>query len=137
MAKMIDFQGFRFGNIHSSDLKLVVVSSSNRYNKNLLPSPKDYDSVVPGGNGNYYFGSTFGTREFTVNVAFNEVSEQIFRQISQLFATDKLQDLVFDELPYKTYKAKLKSAPDFKHICFTNRETGERVYKGVRKLDFR
>ena len=136
MAKMIDFQGFRFGNIHSSDLKLVVVSSSNRYNKNLLPSPKDYDSVVPGGNGNYYFGSTFGTREFTVNVAFNEVSEQIFRQISQLFATDKLQDLVFDELPYKTYKAKLKSAPDFKHICFTNRETGERVYKGEGTLHF-
>ena len=28
MAKMRDFEGFRFGNIHSSDLDLVVVSSN-------------------------------------------------------------------------------------------------------------
>ena len=136
MAKFNDFQGFRFGNIHSSDLNLVVVSSSNRYDKNLLPSPSDYDVNIPGGDGKYYFGQTFNTRDFTVNVAFDNVSEPTFRKISQLFATDKLQDLVFDELPYKTYRAKLKSAPDFKHICFVNKETGERTYKGEGTLHF-
>jgi len=56
MAKMKDFEGFRFGDIHSSDLDLVVVSSSNRYDKNLLPPPKDYTIDVPGGDGKYYFG---------------------------------------------------------------------------------
>lgn len=136
MAKMKDFEGFRFGNIHSSDLDLVVVSSSNRYDKNLLPPPKDYTIDVPGGDGKYYFGQTFETRSFTVNVAFDNVSEPTFRKIAQLFACDKLQDLVFDELPYKTYRAKIKSNPDFKHICFTNRETGERVYKGEGTLQF-
>ena len=136
MAKMKDFEGFRFGNIHSSDLDLVVVSSSNRYDKNLLPPPKDYTTDVPGGDGKYYFGQTFETRSFTVNVAFDNVSEPTFRKIAQLFACDKLQDLVFDELPYKTYRAKIKSNPDFKHICFTNRETGERVYKGEGSLQF-
>lgn len=136
MAKMIDFQGFRFGNVHSSDLNLIVVSSSNRYNKNLLPPPKDYTVDVPGGDGKYYFGQTFNSRDFTVNVAFDNVSEPTFRKIAQLFATDKLEDLVFDELPYKTYKAKIKSNPDFKHICFTNKETGERVYKGEGTLQF-
>jgi hypothetical protein len=56
MAKYRDFEGFRFGNIHSSDLDLVVVSISNRFNKNLLPPPKDYTTDIPGGDGKYYFG---------------------------------------------------------------------------------
>lgn len=133
---MRDFTGFRFGNVHSEDLHLVVVSSSNRYDKNLLPEPTDYSVDVPGGDGKYYFGQTFKTREFVVNVAFDSVSESIFRKIAQLFATDKLQDLVFNELPYKTYRAKLKSKPDFKHVCFMDRATGKRVYKGEGTLHF-
>lgn len=133
---MRDFTGFRFGNIHSEDLHLVVVSSSDRYEKNLLPENKDYSIEVPGGNGSYYFGSTFGTREFRVEVAFDSVDEKTWRRISNLFATDKLQDLVFDELPYKTYRAKIKSKPEFKCLCFTNRDTGERVYKGEGTLNF-
>lgn len=133
---MKDFIGFRFGNIHSKDLHLIVVSSSNRYEKNLLPENKDYSIEVPGGNGSYYFGSTFGNREFKVEVAFDNIDEKTWRRISNLFATDKLQDLVFDELPYKTYRAKIKSKPEFKFICFTDRETGERVYKGEGTLNF-
>ena len=135
MAKVKDFCGFRFGSIHSSDLDLIVVSSSNRYDKNLLPPPRDYTTSVPGGDGQYYFGSTFDSREFTVNVAFNNVSEPTFRKIAQLLANDKLQDLVFDEMPFKTYRAKIKSKPDFKHICFTN-DKGERVYKGEGTIVF-
>lgn len=133
---MKDFTGFRYGNVHTKDLHLVVVTSSDRYEKNLLPSPKDYTTEVPGGDGNYYFGQTFDSREFTCNVAFDSVDEQTWRRISQLFSTDRLQDLVFDELPYKTYRAKLKSKPEFKFICFTDRDTGERVYKGEGTLNF-
>lgn len=133
---MRDYEGFRFGNIHSEDLHLVVVSQSNRYPMNLLPQPTDYTTKVPGGDGSYYFGSTFENREFQVNVAFDSVSEMDFRRIQQLFATDKLEDLVFDEMPFKVFKAKLKQKPDFKTICFTDRETGERVYKGEGTLNF-
>jgi len=133
---MRDFTGFRFGNIHSEDLHLIVVSSSDRYEKNLLPENKDYSTEVPGGNGSYYFGSTFGNREFKVEVAFDSVDEKTWRRISNLFATDKLQDLVFDELPYKTYRAKLKSKPEFKCLCFTDRDTKKRVYKGEGTLNF-
>lgn len=133
---MQDFVGFRFGQIHSKDLHLVVTSSSDRYDKNLLPDNKDYTVEVPGGNGDYYFGSTFSNREFTVNVAFDSVDEKTWRKISNLFATDKLQDLIFDELPYKTYRAKLKNKPEFKFICFTDRDSGERVYKGEGTLNF-
>lgn len=133
---MEDFTGFRFGNVHSEDLHLVVVSSSNRFDKNLLPAPTDYTSKVPGGDGSYYFGSTFENREINVNVAFDNVSEMDFRKIQQLFATDKLEDLVFNEMPFKTFRAKLKSKPDFKVICFNDKTTGERVYKGEGTLNF-
>ena len=132
--KMGDFLGFRFGQIHSKDLHLIVVSSSNRYQKNELPTIKEYTKEIPGGNGIYLFGHTFVSQEFKVNVAFNEVDEITWRKISQLFATDKPQDLVFDELPFKTYKAKLKTKPEFKFICFM--KDGQRVYKGEGTLDF-
>lgn len=132
----MDFVGFRFGSIHTRDLQLLVTSSGDRYNKNLLPEPKDYTVEVPGGNGNYYFGSTFQSRVFVCEVAFDRIDEKTWRRISDFFSTDKLQDLVFDELPYKTYKAKLKSQPEFTFVCFTDRKTGERVYKGEGTLTF-
>ena len=131
----IDFRGFKFGNVHSSDLNLEVVSTSNRYEARTLPAPTDTVQDVPGSDGQYYFGSVYKNREITVNVAFDNVTEQIYRKIKQLFATDKLQDLVFDEEPYKTWKAKLKSKPEFKSLCF-NDDEGNRIYKGDGKLQF-
>ena len=120
---MNDFLGFRFGNIHSSDLHLVVISSSDRYQKDSLPELRDYSVEVSGGNGSNYFGSSYATRDFSLNVAFDDIDEKTWRKISQLFGDDRLRDLVFDELPYKVYKAKIKSKPEFKFICFTDRDT--------------
>lgn len=131
----IDYRGFKFGNVHSSELHLEVVSTSNRYEARTLPAPTDTAVDIPGSDGQYYFGSVFKNREITVNVAFDNVSEQIYRKIRQLFATDKPQDLVFDEEPYKTWKAKLKAKPEFKSLCF-NDDEGNRVYKGDGKLQF-
>lgn len=133
---MKDFIDFRFGNYHSKDLHLLAVSSGDRYTKNLLPEPTDYTDEVPGGDGQYYYGQTYQNREFTINVAFDKVSEEDFRKISQLFAIDKPQDLVFDEQPYKVYRAKIKSAPNFTYICFMDKEKKERVYKGEGTLNF-
>ena len=99
----MDYTDFRFGNYYTKDLHLVVVSSSDRYTKNLLPEPTDYTEEVPGGDGTYYFGQLYKDREIDCNVAFDSISEKDFRKISQIFSTDKPQDLVFDELPYKTY----------------------------------
>lgn len=131
-----DFLGFRFGKIHTSDLNLEVVSTSNRYEPRILPAPSDTTTDRPGSDGQYYLGSNFKNREITCSVAFNNVSEKDYRKIRQLFASDKLQDLVFDEEPYKTWRAKIKSKPEFKSLCFTDKETGERVYKGEGKLVF-
>lgn len=134
--KPIDFRGFKFGKIHTSDINLEVVSTSDRYEPRVLPAPTDTVADIPGGDGQYYFGSVYKNREITCNLAFDNVSESDYRKIRQLFANDKLQDLIFDEEPYKTWKAKIKSKPEFKSLCFTDKETGQRVYKGTGKLVF-
>jgi hypothetical protein len=51
MMRPIDFRGFRFGNIHSSDLNLEVVSTSNRYEARTLPNPTDTTVDIPGSDG--------------------------------------------------------------------------------------
>ena len=133
---MSDFRGFRFGNIHIKDLHLTVVSSGDRFNKNLLPDPTDYSVDVPGGNGKYYFGQTHGTRSFSITTAFDNLDEYTIRKIRQIFVTDKLKDLVFDEEPYKVYRAKLSNAPQFNYVCFLDKETNQRVYKGECNFNF-
>ena len=39
-----DYLGFTFNGIHSSELGLVRVSSSNRYDDNLLPTIQDKEA---------------------------------------------------------------------------------------------
>lgn len=132
-----DFTSIRFGIYDLSKLGLIVVSSSNRYNANLLPAPSDTTIDIPGGPaGQYYLGSVYKNREFTVNVAFDSIKEPMWRKLQNILATDKLQDLVFNHLPYKTYKAKLKSKPEFKYVCFRDPVTKERIYKGEGTLIF-
>lgn len=131
-----EFQGFRFGNVHSSDLHLEVVSNSNRYDGRMLTNPTDSVTDIPGADGQYYYGSTFKNKQIDIQVAFDNVREQDIRKIKQIFATDKMQDLVFDEEPYKTWKAKLATKPDFKFVCFIDSETNERVYKGEGSFSF-
>lgn len=132
-----DFTSVSFGIYDLSKLGLTVVSSSNRYNANLLPAPSDTTIDIPGGPaGQYYFGSVYKNREFTINVAFDSIKEPMWRKLQNILATDKLQDLVFNHLPYKTYKAKLKSKPEFKYVCFRDPVTKERVYKGEGTLNF-
>lgn len=133
---MSDFVGFRFGPYHSNDLHLIATSSGNRFQKNLLPNPTDYTLDIPGGDGKFYVGQTFQSREISINVSFTDMDELTFRRIAQIFSTDKLQDLVFDEQPYKTYRAKCKSAPQFKYICFKDPQTQQRIYKGEGTINF-
>ncbi|MCD8210484.1 MAG: phage tail family protein [Prevotella sp.] len=47
-----------------------------------------------------------------------------------------MKDLVFDEEPYKHWRAKVDSKPDFKYICFMDEETHQRVYKGEGSVTF-
>ncbi len=128
-----DFIGFSFNEHRSESLGIVRVSDGSRYNEDLVPTTQDKTVQVPGGDGFYYFGSDYTQRQFSINIAFDELTEKQFRELQQVFGTKELGKLVFDERPYKYYMVKSEK-PQLKYICFG--KDGERIYKGEGTLSF-
>ena len=113
-----DFLGFTFNGYHSSDLGIVRVSDSNRYNENLLPEIKDGTVESIGADGVYFFNSFYSKKDFEIQIAYDNLSEEQFRKMRQVFGDKQVHDLIFDEQPYKVYKVKITTPPNLKYVCF-------------------
>ena len=124
-----DFIGFKFGEDHSSTLGIVRVSDGSRYNENLLPTIQDKVIQVPGGDGNYYFGSYYTQKPFNIPIAFDNLTDEQLRKIKQAFGSKTMQKLSFDERPDVFYWAKSTGTPNLKFICFDDGNGGN-IYKG-------
>ena len=133
--KDTDYIGFTFNGIHSSQLGIVRTSEGSRFNENLLPAIQDKTVQVPGGDGAYYLGSYFTQRQFNISYAFDSLTEQQLAKIKQVFGDKKIHELIFDEIPYKIYKAKVTGTASIKHIPFAEGKT-ERIYKGEGSIQF-
>ena len=46
----------------------------------MVPTVQYKTVQVPGVNGFYYFGSDYNQREFSINIAFEELTEKQFRK---------------------------------------------------------
>lgn len=140
MARNTDFIGFTFNGCHSSEFNIYSVSDGSRYQDNLVPNPIDYTEQVPGGVGQYYFGSDMDIKEFPLSIAYDKLTETQVRELRNWLAPDAVGELIFDERPYKTYTAKISSSPSLSFICFDsyNKESGrkERIYKGEGSINF-
>ena len=130
-----DYMGFTYGSKHSSDLGIVRVSSGGRFNENLLPTIQDKTVQVPGGDGTYYFGSYYTQRQFSVPFAFDSLTEQQVAELKSHFGDKQIHDLIFDETPYKVYRAKVTGTATMKYLAFSEGETN-RLYKGEGTLQF-
>lgn len=130
-----DFIGFTYNGKHSiRDLGIYRVSNSNRYDDNITATMTDLTADVPGGDGQYYFGTTFKNRTFQINFAFDNLYEEDITKIKKTFQGDGIHDLVFDETPYKAWSAKVTGTATLKHLCFE--ENGRRVYRGEGNVTF-
>lgn len=118
-----DFIGFTLGDTHSSELGIIRTSDGSRFTQNLLPSYSDKTIQVQGGDGTYYFGTNYNRRVIPINFAFDNVTEDKIRKMQHLFGKRELQDLIFDEYPYKVYKVKISGDPFLKTICFDKGES--------------
>lgn len=140
MARNTDFIGFTFNGCHSSEFNIYSVSDGSRYQDNLVPNPIDYTEQVPGGVGQYYFGSDMDIKEFPLSIAYDNLSELQARELRNWLAPDAVGELIFDERPYKTYTGKISTSPSLSFICFDsyNKESGrkERIYKGEGSINF-
>lgn len=129
-----DFLGFTFNGRHSSEFGLVRTSSSNRYDRNILPTMKDKTVEVPGGDGTYYFGSSYTSRPFSISVAFDSMSQEQFDELAVWLGDGKIHELSFDESDYKAYDVKCTGTPNLKFLCFET-DQGD-VYKGEGTIQF-
>lgn len=134
-VKSTDYIGFTFNNIHSSELGIVRTSDGSRFNENLLPTIQDKTVQVPGGDGAYFFGSYYTQRQFNIPFAFDSMTERQFARLKSWLGDKKIHDLIFDETPYKIYRAKITGSATIKHIPFSEGETN-RVYKGEGTIQF-
>lgn len=130
-----DYIGFSYNGVHSSDLGIVRTSDGSRFNENLLPTIQDKTVQVPGGDGTYYFGSYYTQRPFTISFAFDSLTEEQVAKLKSHFGDKEIHDLVFDEIPYKVYSAKVTGTATIKHIPFAEGATN-RVYKGEGTIQF-
>lgn len=131
-----DFVGFTYDGIHSSQLGLKRISGGDRYNQNLSPAFTDRQVQVAGADGSLIFGSDINRREFTIEIAYDDLSEEQFHFMEKLFAKKKMVSLIFDETPYKQYWVKPTNPPQFRYICFDEGYRRNRVYKGEGTLNF-
>ncbi len=129
-----DFIGFTFGGDHSSTFGIIRTSNGSRFNESLLPSIQDKTVQIPGGDGAYYFGSYYGTKQFNISIAFDSLDEANLRRLKQWLGDKKIKDLIFDESPYKVYRAKITGSATINHICFFENE--KRIYKGEGSIQF-
>ena len=132
----LDYVGFTYNNIHSSQLGLKSVSSGNRYQKDLLPVAQDYTTDVLGGDGTYFFGTKFKNNDINLSIAFDDVSELEMREISKwLYNNGEIGTLILDESPYIKYYVKITSQPKIKYLTFED-TYGARIHKGEMDLTF-
>ena len=130
-----DYIGFTYNGIHSSVLGIVRTSDGSRFNENLLPTMQDKTVQIPGGDGTYYFGSYYTQRQFNVPFAFDGLTEQQLEKMKSHFGDKQVHDLIFDEKPYKIYRAKVTGTATLKYIPFAEGETN-RLYKGDGTIQF-
>ena len=133
--KLSDYIGFTFNKVHSSELGIVRISEGSRFNEGLLPPIKDVTVQIPGGDGEYFFSTCFDKKVFDIKYAFDSLTEAQIAKIKQTFGDKKIHDLIFDELPYKIYSAKVTGTAQIKYIPFSEGETN-RVYKGEGSVQF-
>lgn len=126
---MNDFTGFTYCGLHSfDDLHIVRVSNGSRYSETLTPAFQDVTAQVPGMDGTLYWESFYTNRTHTIQFAFDNLSETALRNLKVVFNGKAAGWLIYDEVPFKKYWAKVQSPPQINYICFD--EGGARVYKG-------
>lgn len=129
-----DYIGFTFNNYHSSDLAIIRTSDGSRYTEELLPEIEDKVVPVPGGDGEYYFGSYYRAKNFSFSIAYDKLTEEKIANLQAALGDRKIHPLIFDERPYKVYHVKVSQPPAITYIPFG--EVGTRVYKGEGKINF-
>lgn len=136
-----DFTGFYWNGHHTSEWDIKVVTSGSRYDSRFLSDMNNNLTDIPGGDGQYFYNTTYGPKKWTCNIAFDRITEVDKREIENWLSSKELSDFIFDEVPYKAYSCKLENRPSITWLCFdepktTGSKKEPRIYKGEGTLNF-
>ena len=77
-----DFIGFTFNGKHSiKDLNIIRTSDGSRYNENLSPEQNIKTEKIKGADGTHLVSVTFKSKPFSINFAFDHLTETDIRRI--------------------------------------------------------
>ena len=129
------FLGFTYNNVHSSVLG-ITRTEKGESQKKLIPDLKDVYVDKPYADGQYWYGQTYSKRDFTINFAFEEITDVQLSRMRALWGDKQIHNLIFDEEPYKVYSAKVTGSTMLKHLPFDVVIDGvtTRVYRGEGSL---
>lgn len=137
-----DFIGFTFMGNHSiNDLKIYRTSNGSRYTKNLTVGQNDVTGNSYDIDGTQLFNTDVTSPTFTIDFAFDNLTESGLRKLYQTFSLKSQGELYFDEEPYKIYEAKVSAPPQINYVLFDqcrkpNEPEKERIYKGNGSISF-
>ena len=129
-----EFIAFSFGDFDSKDWGIYRISNGNRYNIDLSPQMNDITADVPGGDGQYFFGTQYKTKNFSVEFVFENLTEKGLSNLKQTFSGKELKELCFSEYPDRVYTAKITGNPIVKVVPFDT--NGGTIYKGEGSIQF-
>lgn len=96
-----DFLHFAFGAFNSKSFSsggtIYRTSDSNRYNIHLAPPMQDITAEVPGGDGQYYFGTYHKPKVIDVSFAFEGLTKNEIQGLKRAFTGKELKELAFSE----------------------------------------
>lgn len=122
-----DFIAFSFGDFDSKE-NGIYRTINDRHNIELAPPMNDITADVPGGDGQYYFGTFHKPKVFNIDFAFDNLTESGLVTLKKAFHGKELKELCFAERENVVYMAKVTGSPAMKVIPFD--ENGNTIYKG-------
>lgn len=129
-----DFLAFAFGDFISSKAGIIRTSDGDRYNINLVPPMQDKTADIPGGDGQYYFGTTHKPKVFDISFAFDDLTKAQLRTLKQTFAGKEMREFCLSEESDKIYMVKVTSQPNIKALCFFDGD--DERYRGEGSVQF-
>ena len=150
-----DFIAFSFGefnteNYNNGGKSFIRTSDGDRYNQHLTPQLKDKTAEVPGGDGQYYFGTDYGPKVFDISFAFQGLTKEEIQGIKKHFSGKEIKELRFSEdidrryieegSGYRIeeidrcYMAKVTNQPQIKALAFGDGDN--EIYNGEGSVQF-
>jgi hypothetical protein len=85
-----DFIAFSFGDFDSKEIGIYRIIN-DRHNIELAPPMQDITADVPGGDGQYYFGTFHKPKVFNIDFAFDNLTESGLVTLKKAFHGKELK----------------------------------------------